>query len=58
MPITAAILGRAKDENPAKWRQFRILKVAFASLFVLVLLCAGLKGRRQVRLQERLDEIN
>src|SRR5215470_715554 len=55
--LTTATPGRTQDEHLAQRRRFQLAKVAGASLLALALFYAGQRGRQQVNLQIRLDQI-
>jgi tetratricopeptide (TPR) repeat protein len=49
--------GHTHDQPLAKQRRFKMAKAAIAIFFILLLLSAGLQGRRHARLQARFDDI-
>ena len=57
MPAATPIPRRPHDEPLAKRQRFQIVKVAAASLCVLLLLYAGFQGRQHARVQVKLNEI-
>ncbi len=55
--MTAAVPGDVKKGHLAKARRLKIPKGAIASLFVLLLLALGIRGKERVRLQAKVDGI-
>src|ERR1041385_9010248 len=55
--MTAALSGDVKEGHLLKRRRLKIAKTVIVSFFVLLLLGLGIRGKEQVRLQAKVDEI-